>query len=102
MITIGPVLLGLPLKEAASAEDKKGISSPASDDGSWKELPRHRDEDQVQLDVNRAFIYYPNRMYPRALIGEVPWCLCHHQTSALIRVSHFGRPKRSRAESPKS
>lgn len=26
----------------------------------WKELPRHRDEDQVQLDVNRSFVYYPN------------------------------------------
>jgi len=27
---------------------------------SWKGLPKHRDEDQVQLDVNRSFIYYPN------------------------------------------
>jgi TBC1 domain family member 20 len=26
----------------------------------WKELPPHRDEEQVQLDVNRAFVYYPN------------------------------------------
>lgn len=25
----------------------------------WQTLPRHVDEDQVQLDVNRAFIYYP-------------------------------------------
>ncbi|KAJ5085909.1 hypothetical protein N7532_010680 [Penicillium argentinense] len=25
-----------------------------------KDLPRHRDEDQVQLDVNRSFVYYPN------------------------------------------
>ncbi|KAJ5364043.1 uncharacterized protein N7496_009756 [Penicillium cataractarum] len=24
------------------------------------DLPRHADEDQVQLDVNRAFVYYPN------------------------------------------
>ncbi|KAH6673709.1 rab-GTPase-TBC domain-containing protein, partial [Halenospora varia] len=29
------------------------------DDDSWRELPRHSDEDQVQLDVNRSFIYYP-------------------------------------------
>ena len=29
-------------------------------DEDWKELPRHKDEDQVQLDVNRAFIYYPS------------------------------------------
>lgn len=25
----------------------------------WNELPRHSDEDQVQLDVNRSFVYYP-------------------------------------------
>lgn len=25
----------------------------------WRDLPRHRDEDQVKLDVNRSFIYYP-------------------------------------------
>ncbi|KAI0132774.1 GTPase-activating protein gyp10 [Xylariales sp. AK1849] len=27
---------------------------------SWRELPRHRDEDQVRLDVDRSFIYYPH------------------------------------------
>lgn len=26
---------------------------------SWQDLPRHRDENQVELDVNRSFIYYP-------------------------------------------
>ncbi|EHY58066.1 GTPase-activating protein gyp8 [Exophiala dermatitidis] len=26
---------------------------------SWRELPRHADEDQVRLDVDRAFVYYP-------------------------------------------
>ena len=25
----------------------------------WHDLPRHKDEDQVELDVNRSFIYYP-------------------------------------------
>lgn len=30
------------------------------DDKLWRELPRHKDEDQVALDVNRAFIYYPS------------------------------------------
>ncbi|KAF9729355.1 hypothetical protein PMIN06_004454 [Paraphaeosphaeria minitans] len=25
----------------------------------WKDLPTHRDEGQVALDVNRAFVYYP-------------------------------------------
>ncbi|KAK3688140.1 rab-GTPase-TBC domain-containing protein [Podospora appendiculata] len=44
-----PVLLGLHTGNGETAHD-----------ASWKELPRHADEDQVQLDVNRAFIYYPN------------------------------------------
>lgn len=29
---------------------------------SWRDLPRHRDENQVELDVNRSFIYYPKGM----------------------------------------
>ncbi|THC99402.1 hypothetical protein EYZ11_001126 [Aspergillus tanneri] len=28
--------------------------------GAWNNLPPHVDEDQVQLDVNRSFVYYPN------------------------------------------
>lgn len=48
----GPILLG--------ASDSQGEEErDDTPDSSWKELPRHRDEDQVQLDVNRAFIYYP-------------------------------------------
>jgi len=36
-------------------------ASPVDDaELSWRHLPRHPDEDQVQLDVNRSFIYYPN------------------------------------------
>lgn len=30
-----------------------------STDVDVKDLPPHRDEDQVQLDVNRSFVYYP-------------------------------------------
>ncbi|GIJ84506.1 hypothetical protein Asppvi_003353 [Aspergillus pseudoviridinutans] len=30
-----------------------------SDFASWEDLPSHGDEDQVQLDVNRSFVYYP-------------------------------------------
>jgi hypothetical protein len=26
----------------------------------WRELPPHRDEEQVKLDVDRSFVYYPN------------------------------------------
>ncbi|KAE8353135.1 rab-GTPase-TBC domain-containing protein [Aspergillus coremiiformis] len=28
--------------------------------GAWEDLSPHVDEDQVQLDVNRSFVYYPN------------------------------------------
>ncbi|PWW76410.1 hypothetical protein C7212DRAFT_187435 [Tuber magnatum] len=34
---------------------------------SWKTLPPHRDEDQVKLDVDRSFIYYPTNLSPREL-----------------------------------
>ncbi|CUS07077.1 unnamed protein product [Tuber aestivum] len=34
---------------------------------SWKALPPHRDEDQVKLDVDRSFIYYPTNLSPREL-----------------------------------
>ncbi|EEU34378.1 uncharacterized protein NECHADRAFT_96773 [Fusarium vanettenii 77-13-4] len=55
-----PILLGL--DAPSSCQEDLASSQDASAD--WKELPRHRDEDQVQLDVNRSFIYYPNSMYP--------------------------------------
>ncbi|TGO24552.1 hypothetical protein BPAE_0100g00200 [Botrytis paeoniae] len=45
-----PILLGCDNEHG----DTKG------DLTSWKELPKHEDEDQVALDVNRSFIYYPN------------------------------------------
>lgn len=34
---------------------------------SWESLPRHRDEDQVRLDVDRSFIYYPNNQSTKEL-----------------------------------
>lgn len=49
---VGPILLGSP-----PGDDDDGDSSETT---AWRGLPRHKDEDQVQLDVNRAFIYYPN------------------------------------------
>ncbi|KAM0302605.1 hypothetical protein HYE67_009780 [Fusarium culmorum] len=51
-----PILLGLD----APSDDQENPSSPHNASGDWKGLPRHRDEDQVQLDVNRSFVYYPN------------------------------------------
>lgn len=35
----------------------------------WKTLPKHKDEDQVALDVNRSFIYYPSNPPPSDLSG---------------------------------
>ncbi|KAG5748450.1 hypothetical protein H9Q70_008883 [Fusarium xylarioides] len=53
-----PILLGL---DAPSDEkDDPGLALAQEDSNAWKQLPRHRDEDQVQLDVNRSFIYYPD------------------------------------------
>ncbi|KAK0671076.1 putative TBC1 domain family member 20 [Cercophora samala] len=50
-----PLLLGIPpLNPDTKPEQEE------EEDNSWKFLPRHKDEDQVQLDVNRAFVYYPN------------------------------------------
>jgi TBC1 domain family member 20 len=48
----GPILIG----SDADVEGKTEVDLP----GSWKQLPPHRDEEQVQLDVNRAFVYYPH------------------------------------------
>jgi hypothetical protein len=36
----------------------------------WKELPPHRDEHQVGLDVNRAFVYYPKNETEKQLDGR--------------------------------
>ncbi|KAK8029144.1 hypothetical protein PG991_006200 [Apiospora marii] len=43
-------------RSASSGENEKGDGL----DKPWRELPRHRDEDQVRLDVDRSFIYYPD------------------------------------------
>ncbi|EJT79012.1 hypothetical protein GGTG_04103 [Gaeumannomyces tritici R3-111a-1] len=56
-----PVLLGLAPEDEVIDLDGPSVTDRAS---SWRELPRHRDEDQVQLDVDRAFVYYPNLENP--------------------------------------
>ena len=45
----GPILLGCALKR--------------SEEDNIQQLPRHGDEDQVQLDVDRSFVYYPEGSY---------------------------------------
>ncbi|KAJ8127394.1 hypothetical protein O1611_g6243 [Lasiodiplodia mahajangana] len=47
-----PILLGF------DADVTSDGSTKTSD--SWEHLPRHRDEEQVKLDVDRSFVYYPN------------------------------------------
>lgn len=44
----GPLLLGC----------GKGIER--AEDTTWETLAAHIDEDQVKLDVNRSFVYYPS------------------------------------------
>ena len=57
----GPFLLGY------RSEESELISSARS----WRDLPTHKDEEQVELDVNRSFIYYP-----KSRRAQSPWaCL---------------------------
>jgi len=50
---VWPLLLGCDLKPSPTKE--------------WTALPPHKDEDQVSLDVNRSFIYYPSNPPPSDL-----------------------------------
>lgn len=54
---MGPLLLGI-ITSDSSLDEK-----PTHDE-SWRKLPPHKDEGQVELDVNRAFIYYPSDQTP--------------------------------------
>lgn len=54
----GPLLLGY---DARSRPEEKGASA-------WHQLPRHKDEDQVALDVNRSFVFYPKGTRPSRYI----------------------------------
>ena len=55
--TIGPILLGC----------DEGSSAEVHCDTSWKALQPHKDEDQVERDVNRSFVFYPQGMSPDVL-----------------------------------
>ncbi|KAH7137123.1 rab-GTPase-TBC domain-containing protein [Dactylonectria estremocensis] len=59
-----PLLLGLEVSSSnhCSSGDHDALASPGDHRVDWRDLPRHRDEDQVQLDVNRSFIYYPSNL----------------------------------------
>ncbi|CAJ2514246.1 Uu.00g023650.m01.CDS01 [Anthostomella pinea] len=46
-----PILLGF---------DPEGTGDTTEKPPSWRDMERHKDEDQVKLDVDRSFVYYPN------------------------------------------
>lgn len=48
--SLGPILLGY--KEREESDEFRSLNT-------WKKLPPHPDEEQVQKDVDRAFVYYP-------------------------------------------
>lgn len=41
----------------------------------WESLPRHPDEEQVQLDVDRAFVYYPRGLNCLLLTISLAECI---------------------------
>jgi hypothetical protein len=48
--------------EKVSGANHEAVRLTASEyvDDSWKGLEPHKEEEQVKLDVARAFVYYPN------------------------------------------
>lgn len=56
------------MNEKASGASDEAVRLTASEfnDDSWKDLKPHKEEDQVKLDVARAFVYYPNCTISRA------------------------------------
>ena len=59
---VGPLVLGVEPSPNISGID-------------WKKLPKHREEGQVELDVNRSFVYYPTgRLHMTSLeITNISW-----------------------------
>jgi hypothetical protein len=41
----------------------------------WEKLPPHKDEHQVGLDVNRAFVYYPKNGTPTSSRQRHTWLI---------------------------
>ncbi|KAI1339510.1 rab-GTPase-TBC domain-containing protein [Xylariaceae sp. FL0016] len=60
-----PILLGFnaDMPGVGPTRDGSGTEKPES----WQHLPRHQDEDQVKLDVDRSFVYYPHDDTPAEL-----------------------------------
>lgn len=62
---VGPILLGC----TSPITEESGADSSRDSQLQWRRLPPHRDEEQVQRDVDRSFIYYPQSEPPNI---EVP------------------------------
>lgn len=52
----GPLFLGY------SDFTRDGVKPVITARDDWEKLPPHKDEDQVRLDVDRSFVYYPKSM----------------------------------------
>lgn len=57
-----------------------GCSGTDVKTASWKDLPAHREEGQVGLDVNRAFVYYPKYGEHRVHGSDIPQVANEPQT----------------------
>ncbi len=60
----GPILLGLPSDIAGET-----LGAGESEPGDWRDLPPHPEEEQVEKDVARAFVYYPTRTLATATLA---------------------------------
>lgn len=47
-------------KVASVSHEAVRLTASEFVDDSWKDLKPHKEEEQVKLDVARAFVYYPN------------------------------------------
>ncbi|KAK7745258.1 GTPase-activating protein gyp8 [Diatrype stigma] len=68
-----PILLGAIDSWGSTDLDGKAAADPVpgaegeAEEEDWRNLPPHRDEAQVKLDVDRSFVYYPNDNSPTEL-----------------------------------
>ncbi|KAK5073131.1 GTPase-activating protein gyp8 [Lithohypha guttulata] len=70
--TAWPLLLGCTIDDGRSLDKVE-----------WRSLPQHQDEEQVQKDVDRAFVYYP--------VNETEHALAHRKTALLDLIVHVLR-----------
>ncbi|KAK6507478.1 hypothetical protein TWF481_005909 [Arthrobotrys musiformis] len=66
-----PSIIKTELEEAkVKLEDDKIILQDYLGRVPYTELPPHRDEEQVALDVNRSFVYYPSGLTPEEMDAQ--------------------------------